>query len=209
MNRRSNFQSILYGSIVASVLIHVAIFTLFPNFVIAQHAMTTETIEVMEIPPEVQIPPPPEQIQRPAAPVISDAIIDEDITIEPTTWDALDQTDLPPPRAVAETREAAQAFTPHTLSPRITNSSEVSRILEREYPPLLRDAGVTGTVILRVYLDIEGVPRDFEVYESSGNNALDRAALQVVPRMRFSPAQNRDQVVAVWIAIPVTFTVNR
>ena len=36
----------------------------------------------------------------------------------------------------------APTFTPYTKQPEITNKGEVAAALQREYPPLLRDAGV-------------------------------------------------------------------
>ena len=43
-----------------------------------------EEIEVIDIPPEIKIPPPPEEIARPATPVIAEEPIEEDITIAET-----------------------------------------------------------------------------------------------------------------------------
>ena len=36
---------------------------------------------MIELPPEIEIPPPPEAISRPATPVMATADIDDDITI--------------------------------------------------------------------------------------------------------------------------------
>jgi hypothetical protein len=53
--------------------------------------------ESIELPDEIEIPPPPEAIQRPATPVIAEATIDEDITIAPTTFEDNPIENLPPP----------------------------------------------------------------------------------------------------------------
>lgn len=46
------------------------------------------------------------------------------------------------------------------------------------------------------------------VHESS-IEALDQAALEVARAMRFNPARNGDQPVAMWVLIPVRFQVVR
>jgi hypothetical protein len=40
----------------------------------------------IEMPPEVEIPPPPEEIRRPANPVVSAAQINQDVTISLTDF---------------------------------------------------------------------------------------------------------------------------
>jgi protein TonB len=87
------------------------------------------------------------------------------------------------------------------------NRDEVSRALEREYPSLLRDAGVGGRVDVWIRLDERGVVQDAQVNASSGQPSLDEAALRVARIIRFSPAMNRDQPVPVWVSIPITFQV--
>ena len=47
--------------------------------------------------------------------------------------------------------------------------------------------------------------QDFRIDRSSRHEALDDAALKVAEVYRFSPALNRDQPVAVWVAFPITF----
>jgi protein TonB len=103
-------------------------------------------------------------------------------------------------------RRTEPTFTPFTVAPEVRNRQAVGRALEREYPPVLRDAGVGGTVLMYFFIDESGVVRDYRVHESSGHNALDEAALRVASVIQFSAARNRDQQVAVWIQIPITFT---
>jgi protein TonB len=83
----------------------------------------------------------------------------------------------------------------------------VGRALEREYPPLLRDAGIGGTVVVYLFIDEEGTVQNTRVNQSSGHTSLDEAALRVGSVMRFSPAMNRDKKVPVWVSLPITFQV--
>jgi protein TonB len=162
----------------------------------------------IELPPEIEIPPPPQQISRPATPVMAEADIDEDITIAPTTFEENPVEDLPPPPGEAQTDlSAAPTFTPFTVAPSIQNRAEVVRAMEREYPALLRDAGIGGTVLVYFFIDENGRVVDFQVNESSGHQALDDAALAIADIYRFTPALNRDKKVPVWVSFPITFQV--
>jgi protein TonB len=106
----------------------------------------------------------------------------------------------------AENIEAAPAFTPMTIRPELKNQDEVARALERAYPPLLRDAGIGGTTVVWFFIDEKGTVVKTQLNQTSGYDALDEAALKVANVMRFSPAKNRDQIVRVWVQIPIKFT---
>ena len=98
-------------------------------------------------------------------------------------------------------------FTPMTVRPEIRNRSEVQAALMREYPPILRDAGIGGQVVVWFFISETGQVLDRRVSESSGQALLDEAALHVADIVRFTPALNRDQAAQVWIEIPITFQV--
>lgn len=102
---------------------------------------------------------------------------------------------------------AAPVPTPYTVAPELKNREEVQRALVRFYPPLLRDAGIGGTVLVWFFIDETGQVQKSLIKESSGHKSLDEAALKVAEIMRFSPALNRDQKVRVWVALPITFAV--
>lgn len=96
------------------------------------------------------------------------------------------------------------------VRPELTNRSEVGRLVERNYPPLLRDAGISGNVTLRFRVNEDGRVDEssIEVLDSSHDGFAD-AARRAVSRMRFRPAKVNNQAVKVWVQIPVTFTVPR
>ena len=148
----------------------------------------------------------PEAIARPATPVIATADINEEITIAPTTFEENPVEDLPPPPSEVHTDiAAAPTFTPYTVKPDIKNREQVRRALEREYPPLLRDAGIGGVVLVWLFIDEEGQLVRTQVHQSSGHKDLDEAALKVANIIEFTPALNRDKRVPVWISLPITF----
>lgn len=124
-----------------------------------------------------------------------------DSPMDYSAGDAEDPTLAEVPAAIA----AEPTFTPFTVAPEITNRDEVIAAMERSYPPLLRDAGIGGTI--RVYFLISETGRVVEtrIDQSSGHEALDQAALAVAGVYQFTPAQNRDEAVPVWVSFPITF----
>ncbi len=206
---KKSFSTWFWGSMIAATAIHAAMFAFWPELTAEDISYTSEELEAVELPPEIEIPPPPQQIARPATPVIATADIDEDITIAPTTFEENPVEDLPPPPDNSGDRDLSDAptFTPFTVAPSIQNRREVVRAMEREYPPLLRDAGIGGTVRVYFFIDENGVVQDTRIDQSSGHQALDDAALKVSEVYRFSPALNRDKQVPVWVSFPITFQV--
>lgn len=203
---KQSFGSWFWGSMVAATLIHFAVMAFWPDLRAADVSFTMEDMEAVELPPEIEIPPPPEQIQRPANPVVSEAQIDDDVTISPTTFEDNQPDDLPPPPSDSGAGLGDEpTFTPFTVAPEVRNRAQVMRVLEREYPSTLRDAGIGGTVLMHFFINEEGVVQNTLVAESSGYAALDQAAERVANAFEFSPALNRDQRVPVWIQIPITF----
>lgn len=205
---KRSFGSWFWGSMIAAVVVHFAAFAFWPDMTAADVSFTGEELTAVDLPPEVEIPPPPEAIARPATPVIAEADVSEDITIAPTTFEDNPVDELPPPpEEQGQDIGAAPTFTPYTVAPDITNRAEVGRALEREYPPLLRDAGIGGTVRVHFFIDENGRVQDTRLDQSSGHSQLDNAALAVADVMRFTPALNRDKKVPVWISLPITFQV--
>ena len=102
---------------------------------------------------------------------------------------------------------AAPTFTPMTVRPEIKNKAQVIRAMEREYPAILRDAGIGGRVVVWFFIDETGRVRDKRISQTSGHVGLDEAALTVADTYEFTPALNRDKKVQVWVQFPITFEV--
>jgi protein TonB len=207
---KDHFTYWFWGGMIAATVLHFGVFAFWPEMQAEDISFAAEELVSIELPPEITIPPPPRAIARPATPVIAEANIDEDITIAPTTFEDNPVEDLPPPPENTETvRNLADAptFTPYTVEPSILNRDEVIRMMEREYPPLLRDAGIGGTVRVYFFINENGAVQDTRLDVSSGHQALDEAALKVADAYRFSPALNRDKRVPVWVSFPITFQV--
>jgi len=208
---KKSFGSLLWASLILATVLHFAVFQFWPAMTAEAISISSEELTAITLPPEIEIPAAPEAISRPAVPVIAAGVVDEDITIAPTTFESNPVSELPPPPSLQETTAhdlaAAPTFTPYTVRPEVKNRREVEEALAREYPVLLRDAGIGGTAMVWIFIDEEGKVVNTEVQTSSGFAALDQAALKVADIIQFTPALNRDKRVPVWIALPITFTV--
>ncbi len=197
----------LWGSVMVATVFHFGLFKFFPELTASDVSFGVNEFEAIELPPEVEIPPPPEQITRPAVPVVAATELEEDITIAPTTFEENPVENLPPPPSDASRLGDQPVFTPYTVKPELRNRRAAMRIVERNYPKLLRDAGIGGTVNVWVFIDTQGIVKNAQVQKGSGNKALDEAALTSAREFTFTPALNRDKRVPVWVAIPITFSV--
>jgi TonB family protein len=123
----------------------------------------------------------------------------------------------PEPQPVDSTPVAAPAPTPPPGErvydvgsvdepPELRNRRDVIRILERNYPPVLRDARVSGDVILSFVVDREGrvEPNSIQAVNSADPQFVD-AARRVAERMRFRPGRVRDEPVRTSVQVPVSF----
>ncbi len=201
---KRSYSNLAWMGILAATVAHFCLFFFFPNLEAADLSTVGDELEAIELPPEVKIPPPPEQIARPATPKVALTQIDEDITIAPTTFEDNPVENLPPPPPGANPSDRP-SFIPFDVKPELKNRRDVAGLLVRRYPRMLKDAGIGGTVILWVYIDEEGVVQKSQVNKTSGYPAMDKAAQDVAGEMRFSPAFNRDKKTPVWISIPIEF----
>lgn len=202
------FVERLWGSLAIAAMLHFGVLAYWPQMSVAAPGPGAEPVDLIAMPPEVEIPPPPEKLPRPAVPVPSmDMDIDPDLTIAPTTFPDDPSEALPAPRTGTGVDVSEEpVWVPHEVRPELRNADAYLRALERRYPPLLRDAGAGGTVLLWVYVDATGAVGNTRVVSSSGKPQLDLIAEEVMREVaRFRPALNRDSPVPVWVQIPVTF----
>ena len=201
------FSSFFWGGMILATAAHFGMLNFWPELQAEDVSFAVDEIEVIDVPDEIEIPPPPQAIRRPAVPVVSATIQNEEITIDLTTFEANPAEELPPPPELEEEPDSPSGFSVFTVHPRTLNEAEVMREISNRYPPLLRDAGIGGTVRVRFQIDEEGKVIGSLVAESSGHTALDEAALLVAPVFRFSPALNRDRAVRVQVELPITFQI--
>ena len=133
--------------------------------------------------------------------------------IEPEPWVEPGEPAAGPPGDAAstdapavDTGELRGGFEVLKVLPQMLNKAQVQHALVANYPRILRDSGIGGRVMLWLLIDENGRVVDTEVKESSGHDALDKAAMKVGEVIRFSPGMNRENRVKVWVALPVVFT---
>lgn len=87
--------------------------------------------------------------------------------------------------------------------------SLVSPILP-EYPDLLRQAGIEGTVLVEVIIDTTGhsEPASLKIVQSS-NRAFELAAKEAVLKSLYRPGRVRGQAVRVLVQVPINFGIRR
>lgn len=75
------------------------------------------------------------------------------------------------------------------------------------YPPLLRQAGIQGSVVVRAVVDTMGraEPTSLHIVDSP-NPGFDRVALDCVRQALFRPGRVRGRAVRVLVSVPVHFT---
>ena len=177
-----------------------------PLMLMEQELVTME--EIIQTQQLVKPPPPP----RPPVPVEvpNDEIIEaDDLDLDAT----LDITEplaaLPPPPPVPEEEEeeepdfSDEIFVVVEQMPEMIGGWE-ALMKDLKYPPLARQAGLEGMVVVKVVIDETGRPLNPEVAKSV-HEILDQAAIEAVLEQRFEPGRQRNRPVRVAMAIPVRF----
>lgn len=99
--------------------------------------------------------------------------------------------------------QAADSFS--NAMPLISNPRYRSPPSPPEYPRRALEAGIEGTVLVRVTISAEGSIIAILVHQSSGNASLDAAALKAVRSWSFMPAQRNGRAIPSIVQLPVRF----
>jgi protein TonB len=73
------------------------------------------------------------------------------------------------------------------------------------YPKMAKKRGYEGIVILSVLVTREGTVGNLWLFESSGYNMLDNAAMKAVKEWTFEPGRRGNEPVEMWVEVPVRF----
>ena len=87
-----------------------------------------------------------------------------------------------------ETEQPQSPPTPIDARDIIISARFINRV-EPNFPEVAINQGVEGTVIVLVTIGPDGAPSDVRVWQSSGNAALDRAALQAAQQSTYAPPE--------------------
>lgn len=215
-SRTISILAILASTVLGVVLLVGALEIPVPTVHIEIAMGQQPAVDVVDLPPPPAPPAPAEAQPEPtrppdaAPPSAAETVRDLRVTLSqsPPRVEIISLIPPPQPEPTEEVATPEQPkFTPMTVRPTLTNVPEVQQALMREYPAVLRDAGIGGAPVLWLFIGTDGTVQKTVVQASSGYEALDQAAGNVAESMRFSPAQNRDQLVPVWVQIPIRFQV--
>lgn len=163
-----------------------------------------------ESPPKPPAPPPPAPV--PQKPVRIEKPV---IATPPAPAETRAAFTVPPPppepEVVAAPAPPVQAQPAPPPAPRLIPASAV-QYLEPPglvYPRASRRAGESGRVVLRVFIDEAGLPRQVQVNQSTGFARLDEAAINAVQKARFKPYSDNGQPVAGWALVPLSFDLEK
>ncbi len=93
--------------------------------------------------------------------------------------------------------------------PSLQNASEMQRVLQRLYPDMLRDAGISGQTMLKFVIDTNGRVENGSVeVVNTSHDGFAGASVQAADKFRFRPAKIGGRPVRVSITMPITWTLN-
>lgn len=178
-----------------SLGLHLAAFGLIPQLDITASKTQIDELEVIEIPPEIEIPPPPKEISRPKIPVETlDEDVEEEETIEDTSLDIDNLPDAPPPPP-----PGGGDFFVFDKAPKLKH------FVQPEYPSLARTADIEGTVVVKITVDEKGRVIAASILQSVAEGIFDQAALDAVRKWTFEPAEQSGNKVKATITVPLEF----
>lgn len=185
-------------SLALAMVILLALFLFFPPFEFTPYELQAEEepIDVVQV-EEFVIPPPPTEPTKP--PVEIDPVDGDEDTedIPETAPDDWDDYVAPPPGPA--TRPAYIVF---------DEQPEPEYIAQPVYPRLAREAGIEGTVLLRVRVGLDHRIHEAIVLSSDVTPAMERAAIDAALQCRYTPAKQQGVPVEVWVAIRIDFRLN-
>lgn len=172
-----------------------------------------------EIPAEETPPPPPEP--APAEPPTPEppAVVEEQVAPMPAETPLPEVPKItPPPTPRPKPKQMARATPPQPNAPRTavgparpaapagpsTGPQCVSKPAPT-YPAALEERGIGGSVTIQLTIDTSGKVSTATLSQSSGQAALDRAALSGVRRWKFKPALHHGQPIVATTRVTVVF----
>jgi protein TonB len=193
----------------------VAIFGLMNLSGVRQSAVEAAPIflAVLSPPPTVTPPrplPPPPSRSVPTPPVLALPLIAPEPSASPSPLVA--QVAAPPAPVVPapEPPPAPPAPAP-APAVRTIPTSAVQYLAPPQpiYSSMSKRMKESGKVVVRVFIDEQGLPRDVRVSQSAGFARLDDAAVAAVRKTRFKPYVENGVALSGWAFIPIEFELER
>jgi protein TonB len=195
---KAKYMRTLEITLLIAIGIHVLAIYTVPPMELTPYSLKEERIQAIDIPDDIIIPPPPEEIERPVLP--TEMEISDDVSIEET----IPETDFNPfaPPEIPDESGSGDAFYAFD-SPPVPIKQQAP-----DYPELARAAGAEGTVQIEVTIDKNGRVIAARVIQSDTIKSLEEAAKKAAMAWLFNPAKQRDMPVKAKIVIPFEFKLN-
>jgi protein TonB len=183
---------------ILAIALHVLLFVLSPPFAFKPYELKAAgELEVIAV-SEIEIPERPQDVPRPK-PIVLAADDDPTDDVPVTTFNEFDELPYPPPPAGSGANEVFLAF---------DEEPEPIHVVAPAYPDLAREAGIEGTVRIKVVIGVDGKVVQADVISSEVTRAMELAALEAAKRCTFRPARQRHVPVPATIVIPYVFRLN-
>jgi periplasmic protein TonB len=165
-----------------------------PEIVVQQET----SMEAVDLPPEVVIPPPPKTLAKPSIPQMAEEEIDEDITIEETTPPPPDL--IPEMPTVVQEEKAEEFLMVAETMPKFKTVPKQPKM-----PSYIARARVDVTTLIDFYVLKDGSvdQNRTSIVKTSGYPELDEIAAEWAKKIKFHPALNRGEPVQVRVRVPV------
>ena len=194
---KAGYNRYLRNALFAAIVVHFLVIYFSPPFEFKPYVLREQEFIVVETAEDFELPPPPKEIDQPA--VVMEAAegeeVDDEAEIAPTSFDRIDNLPPPPPPP-SETSQEFYAFDEPPV---------LVKYVPPKYPSLARQAGIEGTVLLRVVVGIDGKVEQASVIQSDCTPAMEKAAIAAAKQFLFKPAKQRTVPVRASMAVPIRF----
>ena len=214
-------QRYMVRAVIAGSVVWLIVFALSLGTTALLRLRTKETSVVVVPFRELAAPPPLTQNEPPPQVQVQQQVAPPTVGVAVPVPDA----EAPPEQTIASQEEIAAA-TPGVASegdivvappgedelPQFGQYVYVEELPEAiskkqpEYPDIAREAAVEGTVHLQALVGKDGRVKDIRVTKSVA--MLDASAVAAVKQWVFKPALSNNKPVAVWVAVPVRFSLH-
>lgn len=194
---KKGYTRYLRNSLWGAIAIHFLLFYFTPQFEFKPYVLREEYFEAIDLPEQFDIPPPPQEVAQPAIPMeaAEGEEVDDEAEIAPTSFDRIEDVPPPPPPPSEQAREFYAFDEPPVLV----------RYVSPKYPDLARQAGIEGTVLIRVLVGEDGKVINASIIQSDVTPAMEKAGLEAAKKFLFKPAKQRTVPVKAHMAVPIRF----
>lgn len=194
---KAKYPKYLRNATYIGLLMMLLLFLFSPRYIPQPYRLRSSTLEVVDMPDAVDIPPPPEDVPRPQAAVeaAADDEVTEDIDIAESLFENFENIPVP---SGDMGDGGGDVFIASQEKPKLI------RFVQPDYPEMARASSLEGTVLVKVLVGPDGSVLRAEVLQSV-HPMLDSAAREAALKCKFEPGKQRNIPVKAWMAIPFRF----